>query len=575
LFAYFRLIKIKKALKKFVEEINAKNIKSAIKLYFAKYYRIVQAIIEMQKKAAQRLLLSKLKINMRYYFKYFKSQALKIKEIINQRSKLIASLIKRRSNTNESFVFIKVLITWKLCNFYCKMHERNLSFAQSLEKLCFKVNSVKNFNHFVERIKKLLTTKNKQKAINCINRLAYKNNEAQRLCIMRIKLFQFFANTKNQKINVLKSKYMNKLVANYNERKADFSKKRVLNVWNKTAKQLKRERISQAFFKLDCLFNYGLNTKSFYRAEINIYKNKHKFLCRENINSISDTYYLEDFFTHNNHNYLKKNNNKTKLDYLIFLRRSYSIDSSKQLQAIEKHNHKANARIKKRNSFAFEKEEVILKEQDPNLRDNEKNENLKNNFYLYDEKKDVFYLTDSIISDKNDFDCFFLFFLPFTFPNKINFNNKTQEKEFKSSIEDQTTPVILNQSENKIKFNEDSDSAELENNNNRLILNSKFAALNYIVSYIKHKSLLNKLHGIHRKNSVHNGNVLLKYLKLWRTNKDKLEKTQDKIKLIFNSITKTNNSLNNKFLKSQFAKWRNYSNNVFKEYRGFATGNGI
>jgi hypothetical protein len=56
-----------KAQKKFLEEIRRKNIIEAKRNYLAKLYNIVRAVKERQKKASQRFLLSKFKINIRNY----------------------------------------------------------------------------------------------------------------------------------------------------------------------------------------------------------------------------------------------------------------------------------------------------------------------------------------------------------------------------------------------------------------------------------------------------------------------------------------------------------------------------
>jgi hypothetical protein len=59
-------------------------------------------------------------------------------------------------------------------------------------------------------------------------------------------------------------------------------------------------------------------------------------------------------------------------------------------------------------------------------------------------------------------------------------------------------------------------------------------------------------------------------LRQWRTNKNKLKKTLEKIKLIFNSYIKTNNSIDNKNQKNYFSKWIYFSEIIFKHYKNLA-----
>lgn len=533
-------------LKKFSE----KNIKlyKLIQDYFnRKYLReainnlnaIIHSILKRQKIACQRFEISRSKINLRYYFQFFKEQANKLKSKIEMRQRKIHKIINRNFYLQKKFISNKVFFHWKYINYFRKLYERNLFFSKTLENFCKKKNLEINSHYFFETLRNYVNSEEKKLAICKLQKILNKIDHNKNVVLLKKKLFQYYSNIKDLKLFDLKSKYLIKLLEKINESKILLKKHDYFYKWNVLMRNQKINNLTQAFFKLEYLFNYGFN-KKFKYSKINILKNDFTKLNKFNILSVGGDFLkciikIKDWKKHN------FNEEVINDDFIVFVKRDCWIN---------KLIYNMRGYLNKEEDFQMKRELHLneVTEQNLNLNTFYK-ENLNENFYLYDEKIDKFILMNNVLN-KYDFDCFSLVFIP--------------------CLENYRQIFIGNQILNKYNRNFEVDNCnenkEFDNFYSSSLNNKLYCFIKILLNY-QEKNKAQKLINLSKIQSKINQKNLKKYLKLWIRNKKKINKNLEKIKRIVNAYIKSKHNLNFNQLNDHFTKWKLFSQDRFENIK--------
>jgi len=534
LIRYLYINKISKERSKIYKSLeniyNRKRMIEAIK----KYLLIINNIKKRQQKACERFLISKSKIYLRFYFDIFKNQVNNLKEKYELRKRLLKALFDKYNNNNKKYFYNKFLYKWKYLNYYSKIYERNKYFSNCVQKLCLNINLFYNSEYFINNLKSHIIRKNKQFALKKIIEFTNKNDEIKKKNLMIKKFFQYFSKVRNQEISFLRNKYFYMLIKKINNKKEELEKQRILFKWKEISKKIMLQNISEAFFKMENIFNFGPKDKNYKTININIYKNTDKFLNNNNVKTIVSNHIknINQEFNVTSNIYGKDS------DYFIFFKKDYSTNKNKHSKNVEELDNIAKIQVNSTNSYLDEKDKTA----------NAVDEIEKNNFYLYDEKNDKFYLANKIIN-KNDYDSYILIILP-----NLNLKKTIGQEKENLIIKDSNT------------INQELMNESVCSNSNKNFLNNKFEFLMNVTLYLRKKGLKNMLNNFYKNIDRHNQFILKKYFKLWNLNKDKISHKYEKMKLFLNSFNKTNKLLNISFIKRYFFRWKEFSKNIFNQY---------